>query len=102
MEGGGKPEGSGNAKRLLGVVGSPRRNSNTHILVSKILEGALCDILILNDLHIWECDGCHTCWKGSSCSKSDDMNAIYPKLIDSEVIIFGTPFYWYGPMALMK
>lgn len=94
-------------KRLLGVVGSPRRNGNTHILVSKILEGAqvegaICDILFLNDLHIRECDGCHTCWKGKPCSKSDDMNALYPKLIDSDVIIFGTPVYWYGPTALMK
>jgi multimeric flavodoxin WrbA len=35
-------------------------------------------------------------------SKSDDMNAIYPKLIDSDTIIFGTPVYWYGPTALMK
>jgi multimeric flavodoxin WrbA len=83
------------------VVGSPRRNGNTHILVSKLLEGAqvegaLCDTLFLNDLHIRECDGCHTCWKGNPCSKSDDMNAIYPKLIESDVIIFGTPVYWYG------
>jgi multimeric flavodoxin WrbA len=88
-------------------VGCPRRNGNTHILVSKLLEGAqvegaLCDILFLNDLHIQECDGCHTCWKGNPCSKSDDMTAIYPKLIESDVIIFGTPVYWYGPTALMK
>ncbi|MBN1762515.1 MAG: flavodoxin family protein [Methanomicrobia archaeon] len=94
-------------KRILGVVGSPRRNGNTHILVSKILEGAqvegaICDILFLNDLHIRECDGCHTCWKGKPCSKSDDMNAIYPTLIESDVIIFGTPVYWYGPTALIK
>jgi multimeric flavodoxin WrbA len=27
-------------KRILGVVGSPRRDGNTHILVSRMLEGA--------------------------------------------------------------
>ncbi len=27
-------------RRILAVVGSPRRNGNTHILVSKIAEGA--------------------------------------------------------------
>ena len=30
------------------------------------------------------------------------MNPIYPKIVGSDVIIFGTPVYWYGPTALMK
>ena len=30
------------------------------------------------------------------------MLAVYPKIIQSDVIIFGTPVYWYGPTALMK
>jgi len=94
-------------QKILGVMGSPRRNGNTHILVSKILEGAGAegaagDILFLADLAIQECDGCHACWKGTECSKDDDMNSIYPKIIESDAIIFGTPVYWYGPTALMK
>lgn len=30
------------------------------------------------------------------------MNGLYPKIIESDVIVFGTPVYWYGPTALMK
>ena len=30
------------------------------------------------------------------------MIKIYPKIMHSDVIIFGTPVYWYGPTALMK
>lgn len=94
-------------KKILGIVGSPRKKGNTHILVTSILEGAKekgakVDILFLNDLDIKECDGCHTCWEEKQCSKDDDMNNIYPKIIESDVIIFGTPVYWYGPTALMK
>jgi len=94
-------------KKILAVVGSPRRNGNTHILVSKIAEGARMnaakvDELFLGDLVIKECDGCHICWNGKECSKKDDMHSIYPKIIQSDVIIFGTPVYWYGPTALMK
>lgn len=94
-------------KKILGVVGSPRRNGNTHVLVSRILEGAkkegaAAEILLLNDLTIAECDGCHSCWEGKGCSKNDDMNNIYQKIIESDVIVFGTPVYWYGPTALMK
>jgi multimeric flavodoxin WrbA len=94
-------------KRILAVIGSPRRNGNTHILVSKIVEGAkangaVAGELFLGDLTIRECDGCHVCWKGKECSKDDDMRGIYPAIIQSDVIIFGTPVYWYGPTALMK
>ena len=55
-----------------------------------------------HDMNIRECDGCHVCWKGKQCSKKDDMNNIYAKIIDSDIIVFGTPVYWYGPTALMK
>jgi multimeric flavodoxin WrbA len=93
--------------KILGVIGSPRKKGNTHILVSRILdgakaEGAETEMLFLGDLDIRECDGCHSCWKGRQCSKKDDMNVIYPKIIESDIIIFGTPVYWYGPTALMK
>jgi multimeric flavodoxin WrbA len=94
-------------KRILAVMGSPRRNGNTHILVSRIAEGAkakdaVVDELFLGELTISECDGCHACWKGKECSKDDDMRDIYPAIICSDIIIFGTPVYWYGPTALMK
>jgi multimeric flavodoxin WrbA len=94
-------------RKVLGVVGSPRKGGNTHILVSRILDGAkeagaATQELLLGELEIKECDGCHLCWEGKECSKGDDMNEIYDKIIDSDVIVFGTPVYWYGPTALMK
>lgn len=30
------------------------------------------------------------------------MNDVYPKIVESTAIVFGTPVYWYGPTALMK
>lgn len=94
-------------KKILGIIGSPRKKGNTDILVSKILEGAKSQdaetaSIYLGDLDIQECNGCHVCWKGKLCCKHDDMNAIYSKIIESDVIVFGTPVYWYGPTALMK
>jgi multimeric flavodoxin WrbA len=88
-------------------MGSPRKNGNTHILVDKILEGArqagaTIEMLLLGDMTLRECDGCLACWKGRDCAKADDMNTVYPKLAASDVIVFGTPVYWYGPTALMK
>jgi len=92
---------------VLGVIGSPRRNGNTHILVSRILEGAAeegaaVEQLFLGDLQILECDGCHACWKGKPCSKVDDMAGVYVRIAASDALVLGTPVYWYGPTALMK
>jgi multimeric flavodoxin WrbA len=94
-------------KKILGVVGSPRKNGNTHLLTAKILEGAQeegaqTSLLFLNDLSIKECDGCHACWIKGKCSKKDDMSEIYLRISESDAIVFGTPVYWYGPTALMK
>ena len=94
-------------RAVLGVVGSPRRNGNTHILVSRVLDGAgeagaLTDLVFLGDLTIGECDGCHVCWRGKPCSKCDSMNDLYPRISDSDVLVFGTPVYWFGPTALMQ
>ncbi len=94
-------------KSVLAVQGSPRKGGNTHILVEKILEGArdagaTTEMLQLADMAIAECDGCHTCWQGKECPKNDDMNGVFAKLAESDVLVFGTPVYWYGPTALMK
>lgn len=94
-------------QKILGIIGSPRKNGNTHLLVAEILkgaqqEGALTELLFLNDLTIRECDGCHACWINRKCAKKDDMAMIYPKIAENDVLVFGTPVYWYGPTALMK
>ncbi len=94
-------------KRILGIVGSPRKRGNTHQMVSSVLEGARAagartEILFLGDLAIRECDGCHACWRGKPCVKGDDMVGIYPKIARSDALIFGTPVYWFGPTGIMK
>jgi multimeric flavodoxin WrbA len=93
--------------KILGIVGSPRKKGNTDILVDRILDGAKnagADVekVHLRGLKIKECDGCYVCWKGKECPKKDDMNNLYPMIEAADVIIFGTPVYWFGPTALMK
>ena len=92
---------------VLAVVGSPRKDGNTDILVSRIAEGAKAggaevEIVRLGELSVQECNGCHACWRGRDCSKDDDMRRLYPKIMAADAIVLGTPVYWYGPTALMK
>ena len=93
--------------RILGIVGSPRRGGNTDILVTEILKsaeqaGAESETIYLGDLTINECDGCHACWTGRDCTMFDDMNPLHHKIIESDLLVLGTPVYWYGPTGLMK
>ena len=94
-------------KRILGVVGSPRKNGNTHLLVSTVLDGArergaTAKLVRLGKRKIDECDGCHDCWKEGRCHKDDDMRKLHKQVAKSDVIVFGTPVYWYGPTVAMK
>lgn len=93
--------------KVTSFIGSPRKKGNTHILVSHFLngaqsQGAKTDIGFLCDLQIKECDGCHACWNGKRCSKNDDMLEQYRRIIESDIVVFGTPVYWFGPTAIMK
>ncbi|MGQ9479715.1 MAG: flavodoxin family protein [Thermoproteota archaeon] len=55
------------------------------------------------DLDISPCVDCRRCKKDNfQCAVNDDMQILYHKLKDADVIIFGTPLYWYGPTGKMK
>ena len=94
--------------KVLGLVGSPRKGSNTDLLVNAILDGAISngfttEKIYLYNVDIGPCVDCKACKQGVfKCALRDDMQTLYPKLIEADVIVFGTPLYWYGPSAKMK
>ncbi|MCW4002607.1 MAG: flavodoxin family protein [Candidatus Bathyarchaeota archaeon] len=94
--------------KILGLVGSPRKASNTDSLVSTILDGASknnheTEKVYLYNVDVEPCVDCRGCKKGSyQCVLKDGMQELYPKLEQADVIVFGTPLYWYGPSAKMK
>jgi multimeric flavodoxin WrbA len=94
--------------KILGLVGSPRKESNTDLLVNAVLEGAAknkhtTEKVFLYSLDISPCIDCKACKKGNyQCALKDGMQTLYLKLEEADVIVFGTPLYWYGPSAKMK
>lgn len=94
--------------KVLGLVGSPRRGSNTDLLTNAVLDGAetgglAIEKIYLYDVDIEPCLDCKACKQGKfKCALCDGMQALYPKIEEADVIIFGTPLYWYGPSAKMK
>ncbi|MCP4542846.1 MAG: flavodoxin family protein [Chloroflexi bacterium] len=96
-----------NSKRVLGIVGSPRRGGNTEILVDEVLRGAKeagaqVEKVILSKLEIGPCRGCDACKKVGKCTQQDDMHALLEQMEHSQVWVLGTPVYWWGATAQFK
>jgi len=93
--------------KVLGLFGSPRRGGNTEILLEEALkgaekEGAEIERLYLSDLKITPCTECHGCDETGNCVILDDMQKIYPKLLEADVIILASPIFFYGVTAWAK
>ncbi len=94
--------------KILALIGSPRKGSNTDILVGQFLKGSgtkghTSEKLYLYEYEISACIDCRNCKKGDYvCTVNDGMQEIYPKMQEADLIIFGTPLYWYGPTGKMK
>ncbi|MDP0488623.1 MAG: flavodoxin family protein [Fusobacterium sp. JB021] len=93
--------------KVLGVVGSFRKNGNTDILVNKVLEGVKsCGIgtecIYLSDFNFKDCIGCEGCAKTNKCVIKDEMQDIYRLLEESDGIVLGSPTYFYNVTGDIK
>jgi multimeric flavodoxin WrbA len=94
-------------KNILGIVGSPRRGANTETLVESVLAGAIenganASKVILSELNISPCKACNKCQREGNCIHDDDMAALVGLMKKSDIWVFGTPIYWWGPSAQFK
>jgi multimeric flavodoxin WrbA len=93
--------------RVLGLFGSPRRGGNTELLLEETLkgaesEGAEVERIYLPDYAITPCKECHGCDQTGHCVILDDMQKIYPKLLEADIIILASPIFFYGVTAWAK
>ena len=93
--------------KVLGIMGSPRRDGNTENLVQEALDSAReleseVELVPIADKNIAPCDGCESCMVTKKCKIEDDMQEIYSKLLEADGIIFGTPVYFWGVSAQIK
>ena len=96
-------------KKLLVILGSPRKKGNSSALAVRISRGAKSagaevETLFLQDLKISPCRGCDTCKKNNSrgCAINDDMQEIYGKLIKADAWVIASPVYWFTMSAQTK
>ena len=94
-------------KKVVIISSSPRENSNSYILAKEFERGALeannsVEFISLKDYNISYCEGCYACSELNRCYKEDGMNELAKKLVESDVILFATPVYFYSMSGQLK
>ncbi|NLL81586.1 MAG: flavodoxin family protein [Tissierellia bacterium] len=94
-------------KKVLALMGSPRRHRNTEDLLDYLLDGVNksdyeIEKLILKDLDVHYCTGCNHCGRTSECIYKDDMQMVYENIDNSDIIIFAAPIYFNSINSLSK
>lgn len=99
--------------KVVGIVGSPRNNSNTETILRQALsrlaeEGLETELITLADKRIEHCDACYLCVRGKPeqrgrCDKfDDDFPAVFEKMKAADGIIIGAPSYVAGVASKAK
>ncbi len=93
--------------KVIGIVGSPRKNGNTEILTAHTLnaiseEGLDTEIVPLAGRDIRPCTGCLACKKDELCTIEDDLFPLYLKMKEADGIIMASPVYYSSATGLMK
>jgi multimeric flavodoxin WrbA len=96
-----------NNMKVLGIMGSPRKMSNTEILLDKALEGAReagaeVEKVLVSKLKISPCLEIYACLKDGNCAIKDDMQLLYKKLMEADHIILASPMFFYGITSQAK
>ena len=93
--------------KILGIMGSPRLKSNADLLLDEALrgaqsQGAEVEKIGVDKLNISPCREYYGCLKDGNCVIRDDMDDIYPKLLDADCVIVASPIFFYGLTAQVK
>lgn len=93
--------------KALVLYGSPRKNGNTTIILKEIVNLLVqkkvdYEEIFLDSVNGNACIGCNFCKKESVCRFQDDYTEIITKLINSDLIIIGTPVYFGGVTSQLK
>ena len=93
--------------KALAICGSPRDKGNTELLLQRYLDvmsgaGFDTELVKLSNKTIKTCRACGMCYKNKDkkCIITDDnFQEIFDKMLDSEIIVLGSPVYFSSATA---
>jgi multimeric flavodoxin WrbA len=96
------------AKKILILNGSPRQKGTSAVLAERVASGAReagaeVESIYLHALDIRPCDACDSCAETEGvCIIKDDMQSLYPKILQADAIVVTSPVYWFTYSAQLK
>ncbi len=89
--------------RILGLVGSHRKDGNSYLILKEALEGLEVEtqIIQLAEVNMKWCDACGLCKSTMKCVIEDDVESIFNKMKKTDAMIISTPRYLPIPSKLM-
>ena len=103
-----KPYRDGWLMNILILSGSPRKGGNTDLLVDAFAKGAsprhYVEVVSVHDYKVNPCIGCNSCFtrEDYKCCQKDDMQIVYEKMANAEMLVIASPVYFYGLSAQLK
>lgn len=88
---------------IIYISGSPRKNSNTEILLKEAMSITGGTLIKLSDYHFDPCGPCRACLRLGDCALKDDMTkTIVPMLLEAQGIVIGSPVLFNNVSAQTK
>jgi multimeric flavodoxin WrbA len=87
---------------ILGICGSPVKDSNTELLLSEALKAVQkaevrTDLFTLHDKKFEDCRHCNWCMakqtENNFCAIKDDMQELFPKVVEADALLVASPVY---------
>jgi multimeric flavodoxin WrbA len=93
--------------KIIAINGSPREDGNTFQYLNMVLEeakklGAETELVQLAGKEIKGCRGCYQCVQAKKCTQVDDFQSIFPKIVEADAILLGSPVYHSSITAELK
>lgn len=95
--------------KVLAISSSPRRDGNTSILTSAVVEGVMetghsVDLIHLSDVVTTLLRDCRKCRAADGqCTIADGFERLFLlSVLQADALVFGTPLYWYGMSGALK
>jgi len=90
--------------KVIGISGSPTKDSNTDTLIKEILDGtgAETEFFKLPDLKVGPCIACMKCVYTNECIIDDDFKWLSKKVLEADAIVVGSPTFYGAASAFTK
>lgn len=93
--------------KILVIESSPHKHGSSNLLAGQFIQGATeagNEVSVFDAAHadLHPCLGCDVCGMSGPCCQKDDMVGLRQQILESDMIVFVTPLYYFGMSAQLK